>query len=171
MGRWKNSLLIVAAVSGIGKILLDYITDVADWLLYLFVACWLGLVLLALLALLGRKWGEFVAFAAATLVMLVPTFDLATEPISHLRETAFRLYALHRIQSSTCEEFLSKCIRVDYVDDDHVGHTIGECLEGFRSTRWFRMIVIFDPSGSWRCQATKEALRGALRSIGNSTAA
>jgi hypothetical protein len=90
--------------------------------------------------------------------MLIPTVDLAEASTVRLQEEAFRLYALHRIQASTPEAFLSKCIMTTYVDDDHVEHTIGECLDGFRSARWFRIIVIFDPSGQF-------ALPGYQRSV------
>jgi hypothetical protein len=79
-------------------------------------------------------------------------------PNRWLQETGFRIYASHLIRSTPPEEFLSRCKLVDYIEEDGGKQQVGGCYDGLRSTVWFRLLVIYDPSGQLAWPAIERTL-------------
>jgi hypothetical protein len=76
----------------------------------------------------------------------LPAINIGIEYIQPIQDGIFRLYAVHLIRSEPREAFLSKCKLIDYVDDAGVRQQIGRCDQGFRSTPWYDISVIYDTS-------------------------
>jgi hypothetical protein len=152
--RWRYLLAGVVLASWLAMHLLNYVSGTADWFVDLFKVCWLALFFLAWTALFHSRWREL-AISGPTLLITFVAFGgvlLGPEkggllPNQWLQETGFRIYASHLISSAPVEEFLSKCKLVDYAEEDGTRQQIGECDKGFRSTLWFSITVIYDPTG------------------------
>ena len=157
-GRWKYLLLAIPLASWLAMHLLNYVSGIAGWLVNPFKVCWLALFFLALTASLHRRWRDlasccltlFITFSAFVGVLLGPERG-GLLPNNWLQDAGFRIYASHLIRSTPLEEFLSKCKLVDYLEEDGTSRQVGECNTNLRSTLWFAIIVIYDPSGqlSW----------------------
>jgi uncharacterized membrane protein YhaH (DUF805 family) len=152
--RWRYLLVAVALASWLAMLLLNYVSHFADWFVDLFRVCWLALFFLAWAALFRRRWRElaisgptlFITFLAFAGVLLGPEKG-GLLPNAWLQETGFRIYAAHLIRATPSGEFLSKCKLVDYVEEDGTRQQVGECDDGLRSTLWFSITVIYDPTG------------------------
>jgi hypothetical protein len=155
VSRLRYLPIVVVIASWLAMHLLNFVTHLPIWLIDLFRASWISLLVLALLALFFRRWREF----SVTILVLLNTLlvFLATclrpEPIvlpnRWLQNTAFRIYATHLVRSVPLDEFLSRCKLVDYVEEDGTKHQVGECRQGLRATPDFSPIVIYDPSGQF----------------------
>jgi hypothetical protein len=151
--RWRYLLVVAVWASWLGMHLLNYVSKAADWPIALLKACWLALLFLALAAPFSRRWRElaiycltlFFAFRAFALTSMVP--EPVVLPNLWLQEAGFHLYASHLIRSTPLDQFLSACKLVDYIEEDGLKRQVGECSKRFRSTVWFRILVIYDPSG------------------------
>jgi hypothetical protein len=163
--RWRYLLAVVALASWLAMHLLNYVSEIADWFVDPFKACWIALFFLASSAALFRRWRElaiccltlFVTFSAFVGVLLGPEGG-GLLPNPWLQETGFRIYASHLIRSTALEEFLSNCNLIDYLEEDGARQQVGECNKSFRSTLWFEMIVIYDPSGQLARPAIQRTL-------------
>jgi hypothetical protein len=163
--RWRYLLVVVALASWLAMHLLNYVSDIAYWFVDLFKVSWLALFLLALAALFRRRWRELaisgltlsVTFVAFVGVLLGPE-EAGVLPNRWLQETGFRVYASHLIRTTPLEEFLSRCKLVDYVEENGARQQVGGCYDGLRSTVWFRIIVIYDPSGQIAWPAIQRTL-------------
>jgi hypothetical protein len=151
--RWRYLLVVAVWASWLGVHLLNYVSKIAEWPVAVLKICWLALLFLALAAPFFRRWRElaissltlFFAFRAFALTSMVP--EPVVLPNLRLQQTGFRLYASHLIRSTPLDQFLSACNLVDYIEEDGAKRQVGECSKGFRSTVWFRILVIYDPSG------------------------
>jgi hypothetical protein len=152
--RWRYLLVVATLANWLGMHLLNYVSDIADWFVLLFRVCWLGLLFLVLAALLRRRWREF-AILSLTLLVTFNAFAVALLgperggllPNRRLQEIGLRIYASRLIRTTPLEELLSRCKLVDYLEEDGAKQQIGECNESLRSTLWFKIVVIYDPSG------------------------
>jgi len=157
-GRWRYLLAALTLASWLAMHLLNYVSGIADWLVDPFKVCWLALFFLALAAPFHTRWRNlasccltlFITFSAFVGVLLGPERG-GLLPNNRLQADGFRIYASHLIRSTPLEEFLSKCKLVDYLEEDGTRGQVGECNKNLRSTLWFAIIVIYDPSGqlSW----------------------
>ena len=162
--RWKGLLVVMTLASWLAMHLLNYVSRIAVWPVGLFKACWLALFALALAAVFRRRWRNlaiaclvlFNTFSAFALVLLVP--EPVVFPSRWLQETGFHIYASHLIRSAPLDEFLSNCKLVEYTGEDNTRRKIGECNKGLRSTVWFRLLVIYDPSGQSAWPAVRRTL-------------
>jgi hypothetical protein len=149
MSRWKYVLVLVALVSWLAKLLLNYISDAADWFWYLSFGCWIILFLLVWPALFRRNWRELAVLSVALSVMLLPLRGVGDELVEDLQDKLFRAYVLQRIGEPPFQDFLSKCKLTHYVGDDGSKHTIGQCDDGLRLTWRLFLSVIYDPTGQF----------------------
>lgn len=149
MTWWKRVLVAVALVSWLAKLSLFYVSDIADWFWYLSLCCWFLLLVLAGAALLRRRLGELAILSLTLAITFLPALNIGAKPVEWFQERAFRVYALYRIRAVPLEEFLSSCKLIDYIEDDGAKRRVGQCDLGFRSTMWFRMSVIYDPTGQF----------------------
>ncbi len=162
--RWRYLLAVVALANWLAMHLLNYVSWLSEWPVEAFKACWMALFFLAAAAPFFRRWRElvicglllFFASDAFLLTSLVP--EPVVLPNRWLQETGFRIYASHLVRSLPPEEFLSRCKLVDYVEEGGGRHQVGECDEGLRSAVWFRLLVIYDPSGQLAGPAVKRTL-------------
>jgi hypothetical protein len=151
--RWRYLLVVGTLTSWLAMHLLNYVSSMASWPIDLFKVCWLALFFLALVLPFRRRWyalaisclALFVTFGAFVDVFLGPEGGVL--PNRWLQETGFRIYGSHLIRSAPLEEFLSRCKLVDYIEEDSTKQQVGECGDGLRSTLWFQITVIYDPSG------------------------
>ena len=166
---WRYILVVAVLANWIVIHILNYVSGIGDWFADLFKVCWLGLFVLALGAPFFRRWREFAAycltlvitFSAFTVVLFAPEKG-GILPNRWLQEAGFRIYASYLISSMPPEEFISRCKLVDFVEEDGARRRIGECSEGFRSTLWFRIVVIHDPSGQLALPAIQRTLEWRL---------
>lgn len=162
--RGKGLLVVMTLASWLAMHLLNYVSYIAVWPMGLFKVCWLALFAVALTALFRRQWRDL----AFTILVLFNTFGdfalahLAHEPVVFpnrwLQETGFHIYASHLIRSAPLDEFLSNCKLVEYTGEDNARRKIGECNKSLRSTVWFRLLVIYDPSGESAWPAARRTL-------------
>lgn len=163
--RWRYFLAVVVLGSWLAVHLLNFVSGVVDWLVDLFKVCWLALFLLAAAAPFRRKWRElailcltlFITFSGFVGVFLGPEKG-GLLPNRWLQETGFRIYASLLVRSTPLEEFLSRCKLVDYLEEDGAKQRVGECDDGLRATLWFRVTVIYDPSGQITWPAIQRTL-------------
>ncbi|MGC1561396.1 MAG: hypothetical protein WA820_16305 [Bradyrhizobium sp.] len=173
ISRLRYLPIVIALASWLLMHLLNFVTHLSEWLVDLFCASWISLLVLALVAPFFRWWREF----SVTILALLNTLFLflgisaTPEPIvlpnRWLQETGFRIYATRLIHSMPLDEFLSRCRLVDYVEEDGTKHQVGECDRDFRSSPWFENIVIYDPSGQsvWPPTERTLAWRLAIRRL------
>lgn len=147
--RWTYRLLGVVLVSRIVQLLLYETSDISDWFWYLFTFGWFVLLFLALWALVRFKWHQFLIALPVLVATALPAVNIGMEYIQPIQDSVFRLYALHLIRSERLESFLSKCKLIDYVDDAGVRQRVGQCDQGLRSTPWFFLVLVYDPSGQF----------------------
>lgn len=162
--RWRYLLVVAALASWLAMHLLNYVSGAAGWFVDLFKVCWLALLFSALTATFFRRWREFAIYC----LTLFFTFDalfrtsLVPEPVIlpnlWLQEAGFRVYSSHLIESMPPETFLSRCELVDYIDEDGTKQQVGECDRGLRSTVWFRLLLIYDPSRQVAWPAARRTL-------------
>jgi hypothetical protein len=164
LDRWRYLLVVMTLASWLAVHLLNYVSRIAVWPIGLFKVCWLALFFLALAAPFRRRWRDL-AIACLVLFNTLGAFVLTSvvpEPVvlpnRWLQETGFRIYALHLIRSTPPDEFLSRCKLVEYTEEDGATQQVGECSEGLRSTVWFRLLVIYDPSGQSAWPAIQRTL-------------
>ena len=163
-GRWRYLLVAAVLASWVAMHLLNYVSGIADRFVDLFKVCWLALFL-ALAAPFFRRWCElviscltlFITFVAFLTALLSPE-DGALLPNQWLQEAGFRIHALHLIREVPLGEFLSRCKLVDYVEEDGTRQQVGECGKGLRSTSWFQITVVYDPSGQLAWPAIQRTL-------------
>jgi hypothetical protein len=162
--RSKYFLIVVALASWLAMHLLNYVSSIAGWFADLFKVCWLALFFLALMAPFFRRWREL----AICFLTLFFTFDalfrtsLVPEPVVlpnlWLQEAGFRVYGSYLMRPLPSKAFLSRCELVDYIEEDGTRQQVGECDKGLRSTVWFRLLLIYDPSGQLAWPATRRTL-------------
>ena len=167
--RWRVLLAIVVLANWTAIHLLNYVSDIGDWPFDLFKAFWLALFSLALIAPFLGRWREFatyclmlfITFGAFTVALFAPERGWVL-PNRWLQETGFHIYASHLIRSVPHQEFLSGCKLVDYIEEDGSRRQVGECDDGLRSTLWFQIAVIHDPSGQIALPAIQRTLEWRL---------
>ena len=163
-GRWKYPLVAIMLASWLAMHLLNYVSSIAGWFVVLFKICWLVIFLLALAALFRRRWRElgisglalFFTFNAFLLTSLVP--EPVVLPNLWLQKAGFRIYGSHLIRSMSPELVPSECKLIDYIEEDGAKQQVGECNKGLRSTVWFRLLVVYDPSGQLAWPAVQRTL-------------
>jgi hypothetical protein len=173
ISRLRYLPVVIALASWLLMHLLNFVTHLSKWLVDLFCASWISLLVLALVAPFFRWWRELSVTILALLNTLFLFLGISAipEPIvlpnRWLQETGFRIYATHLIRSMPLDEFLSRCKLVDYAEEDGTKHQVGECDKDFRSSPWFENIVIYDPSGQsvWPPTERTLAWRLAIRSL------
>lgn len=150
--RWQYLLIVTTLANWTAMHLLNYVSHVAVWSIEVFKVCWIALLLLALTAPFFRKWHDL-AISCLALFFTLETFlliSLVPEPVvlpsRWLQEIGFGIYASHLIRSKPPGEFLSGCKLVDYAEEDGTRRQVGVCNKDLRSTVWFRLLVIYDPS-------------------------
>ena len=62
MARWKYLLVVVALMSWVAKLSLQFISNIADWFWYLSLGCWFLLFILFWPALFRGRWRELASF-------------------------------------------------------------------------------------------------------------
>jgi hypothetical protein len=175
--RWTYCLLGIVLVSRIIQLLLYETSDISDWCWYLFTYGWFALLFVTLWALVRFKWRRFLMALPVLVVTALPAVNIGMEYIQPIQDRIFRLYALHLIRSEPLEAFLSKCKLIDYVDDTGVQRQVGQCDQTFRSTPWFFLVLVYDPSGqfalpgyrrttTWRLAVQGQAGSGARLATG-----
>jgi hypothetical protein len=145
--------------------LLNYVHGAGDWLISVFEVCWLTLFVLALAAPFLRQGSQFaiyslilaITFGAFQLILLAPEKGVVL-PNRWLQEAGFRVYALHLVRSTPLQELLSKCKLVDYGEEGVAKRQVGECSDDLRSTIWFRIVMVYDPSGQLALPAVERTL-------------
>lgn len=170
--RWRYILVVAALASWLAMHVLNYVSSMADRLLGPFKVCWLALFLAALAASFRHRWRElaivcltlFITFGAFVGAFLGPEQG-GLLPNRWLQQVGFRIYATHLIQAMPHEEFLSRCKLVDYLEEDGTKQQIGECDKGLRSTEWFEINVIYDPSGQLGLPAVQRTLPWKLAAL------
>jgi hypothetical protein len=162
--RRRFALVGIVLASWVAMHVLNLVSAIADWPALVFRVCWTALLLLALTAPFLRRWRELAIFGA-TLLFTFSTFFLVSEmaepvvlPNRWLQETGFRIYASRLIQSVPLDEFLSSCKLVDYSEDADTKQQVGECSNGLRTTPWFNVVMIYDPSGQLSLPAIQRTL-------------
>jgi hypothetical protein len=162
--RWRHLLAALALASWLAMHLLNYVSGFAGWFVVLFKICWLALFLMALAALFHRRWRElgitglalFFTFNAFLLTSLVP--EPVVLPNLWLQKVGFRIYGSHLIRTMSPELVPSECKLIDYIEEDGTKQQVGECNKGLRSTVWFRLLVVYDPSGQLAWPAVQRTL-------------
>jgi hypothetical protein len=170
--RGRYRLVVVALAIWLAMHLANYVSGIADGLLGPFKACWLALFFAAVAASFCRRWRElavvwltlFITFGAFVGAFLGPEKG-GLLPNQWLQQTGFRIYASHLIRSMPIEEFLSRCKLVAYLEKDGTRQQIGECDDGLRSTLWFEINVIYDPSGQLGLTAVERTLPWRLAAL------
>lgn len=172
VGRhWRYLLAAVALASWLAMHLLNYVSRIANWPIEMFKVCWIALFFLVLAAPFFRRWREL-AISCLTLFVTLHAFlltSLVPEPVvlpnRWLQDAGFRIYAAHMIQSMSPKVFLSKCKLVDYLEENGTRQQVGGCYDGLRSTVWFRLLVIYDPSGQFARPANQRTLAWRLAAL------
>lgn len=147
MARWKWALVVVALASWVAKLSLFHVSDIADWFWYLFLCCWLLLIVLAGAALARCRLAELAILSLTLAITFPPALNVGAEPINRFQESVLRIYALGRIGAAPFDKFLSSCKLIDYAEDDGTTAQIGQCNVGFRLGVWPQFDLIYDPTG------------------------
>lgn len=149
MAHRKYLTVAIVLGSRLTELTLFKVSDISDWCWYLFTGGWFVLLFLTLWGLFRLRWRELAIFSVVLVATALPAFNYGVESISRFQDEVFRLYALTRIRAVPTEEFLSKCTLIDYLDDDGARQRVGECDQGLRSTPWFSLVLVYDPSGQF----------------------
>lgn len=149
MARWKYLTVAIVLGSRLIELTLFEVSGISDWCWYLFTGGWFVLLFLTLWVLFRLRWRELAIFSAALVATALPALNYGAEPISRFQDEVYRLYALYRIRAVPTEAFFSKCTLIDYLDDDGARQRVGQCDQGFRSTPWFFLVLVYDSSGQF----------------------
>lgn len=142
MTWWKYLLVVAALASWLAGLLLAYVSSLADWpLLYIWGACLLALLFLALRAVVRGGWRELAIVSLPLVMMTLPAFGLPL-PADWLQAVGFRIYA------SPVESYLSRCRLYDFIDDDGTKQRIGQC-HSVRRAFDERVTVVYDTTGQF----------------------
>jgi hypothetical protein len=153
-GRWRYFLIGVVPAIWLAMHLSDDHPNIADWSVWLFKACWIALLLLAVVPPFLRRWREW----AVILLVLAFTFDLSVLqsdrgvlPDRWLQRTGFRMYAWYLVRVVRQDPILSNCKLIDYVEEDGAKQQVGNCNGSEGSSLWPAISVIYDSSAqfSW----------------------
>ena len=91
MYRWKYLLVLGALSSWLAKLLLEYVSDAADWFWYLSLGFRFVLFLLLWFALLRRRWWQLAIFSLIIVITLFPVLGVGDEFVDHIQEKLFRV--------------------------------------------------------------------------------
>ena len=146
--RWTYHLIVIVLVSRIVQLLLYETSDISDWCWYLFTYGWFVLLFFALLNLVRFRWRQFLIASPVLVATALPAINIGIGYIQPIQDGIVRL-SVHLIRSEPREAFLARCKLIDYVDDAGARQQIGRCDQGFRSTPWYDISVIYDTSGEF----------------------
>lgn len=152
--RWRYLLAAIVPVTWLVMHLLNYVSDFADRLIYVFDVFWLALFFLAWVAPFLRRWRELavsclaLGFTFSAFAVALPGPDKGVVlPNRWLQKMGLRIYYSYLITPTQQQELLAKCTFVEYSGEDGAQRKIGECGDGPRSTFYFTVVVVCDPSG------------------------
>jgi hypothetical protein len=147
----KYLLVAITLLSWVAAQLLAFVPPVwNEWSGSVFDGCLLAVLLLALSALIRRRWSTFAVLCFLFVVIFLGAYGV-TQPGYWLRATGFRIHA------SPIEQYLSRCRLVAFVEDGKK-QQVGECEDiPTSSITW--NAVIYDTTGQLvlpRAQRTRE---------------
>jgi hypothetical protein len=137
MARWKYLLIVIALGSVIVDQYFRFVSDVASRFSDLALVCLLSLIVIALVALVRRRWRDLATISLGVLAVL-----LVNRMTENLAEIGFRVHA------GPLQEHLSTCRLIEFVDDDGAKQQVGRC-KGFRFTSLSMLTVIYDTTGQF----------------------
>jgi hypothetical protein len=137
----KYVLIVVVLSSAYALSFLSYpLPTLSDWLVWIFLACWIPLFIFSLSALLRRNWKAVAIFSATWVLGYLPFAEF--EPVDRFRfwlsQQGFRIHA------SPVEDYLSKCRLTEFIEKG-VRQTVGLCeVSGGAAITYF---VFYDTTG------------------------
>jgi hypothetical protein len=147
----KYLLVAITLASWVAAHFLAFVPPVWDeWSGWVFVGCHFTVLLAALLALIRRRWSTLAIFCFPFVVIFLDAYGWR-QPGYWLRATGFSIHA------SPIEQYLSRCRRVEFVEDGKK-QQVGEC-EGIATSGITWNTVIYDTTGQLvlpRAQRTRE---------------